>query len=208
MRIDGEDIQDMRGREFGWSLLCLASGAGIVYALRAGLGSWPNPVVVVGVILITVGLGLVGARYSRLGPFDGALGAPWRESELRETILYEAARAARYGRALSVAVVRTDSVAVGWETVVRSVDRVARCRHGWTMLLLPETGASDALRLMQRVAARDPAAQAVLVCLPDDVLTGDELVAALHDLLHQSRAGGRLLTMRHGNVQSSNIAAV
>lgn len=191
----------MRGREVGWSAFCAGSGALLVYVLRWAFGGWPSPVVVFGVLLVSLGCGLVMARYSRLGPFAGELGSPWAEHELRDAIVNEASRAARYSRDVSIVAARCDSPA-DWGGHVRGVDRVIACRHGWMVLLLPETDAHGALALMRRVGAADASLRAAIVTLPEDVLSGDELVAALLDLVRPSTGPGRVLTMRHGQVRA------
>jgi hypothetical protein len=192
----------MKRREAGWSVFCAGAGGALVLVLRALLGNWPNAVVLGGCMLMSVGAGLVAARFRRLGAFGGELGSPWAETELRDLLLDEAQRAARYSRPLSVVGVRTHGASAGWETTVRAVDRVTQCRHGWSILVLPETDGQGARNLLRRVGAGDAAAQAVLVSLPDDVLTGDELVSGFQDLLAQAAAPGRMWTMHNGQVQA------
>src|SRR3954452_12084608 len=120
----------MRSREVVPSLFCATAGVASVYLLRMALGYWPNPVIVVGVMLMSVGATMVVGRFSRLGPFDGELGSPWFENEVRETLLYEADRAMRYGRELTVAAVRRGPAIESWEPAIRSVDSAIACRHG------------------------------------------------------------------------------
>ena len=88
------------------SSLCAAGGVLLAFLLRVAVGNWPNATVVAGLGLVSFGAVLVVSRFSRLGPFRGELGSPWAESELREHVVSEANRAARYARPMSVVAVR------------------------------------------------------------------------------------------------------
>jgi hypothetical protein len=196
----------LRRREFGLSSVCAISGALLAYVIRLVVGGWPNAIVVAGLGLMSLGAVLVVSRFSRLGPFRGELGSPWFESELRDSIVSEANRAARYARPMSVVAVRTHGQSAGWETVVRGVDRVVNCRGGWTVLLLPETDPHGAMVLMRRIGAADAAAQAAVVSLPEDVANGADLVATLASLVTQPNQPGNVLTWRQGQVQEQRLA--
>ena len=196
----------MRRREVGQAAACAFAGVLLAYLLRALLGSWPNTTVVAGLALTVLGAVLVVSRFSRLGPFHGELGSPWAECELRDVLLSEASRAARYERPLSVVAVRAAGQTAGWETTVRSVDRVVTCRGDWTVLLLPETDAQGSMRLVQRFMAADAAARAAVVSLPDDLQSGSELVAALCDMVTQQTPPGNVVTVRHGQIRAQQLA--
>jgi hypothetical protein len=121
-------------------------------------------------------------------------------------VLSEANRAARYARPMSVVAVRAVGQTAGWETAMRSVDRVVQCRGGWTVLILPETDARGALTLMRRIVAADGSARAAVVSLPDDVTSGVDMVAALSNLVLQPTQPGSIVTLQHGQIQSQRLA--
>jgi hypothetical protein len=188
------------------SSLCAAGGVLLAFLIRVVAGNWPNATIVAGLGLMSLGAVLVVSRFSRLGPFRGELGSPWVESDLREQVLGEANRAARYARPMSVVAVRALGQTAGWETAMRSVDRVVSCRGGWSVLILPETDARGAMTLMRRIVAADADAWAAVVSLPDDVATGADMVGALGNLVTQPTQPGNIVTMRHGQVQSQRLA--
>lgn len=186
--------------------MCAIAGVLLAYLIRLMVGGWPSATVVASVALMSVGAVLVVSRFSRLGPFRGELGSPWAESELRENVVSEAQRAARYARPLSVVAVRTCGQSAGWETVVRGVDRVVNCRGGWMVLILPETDARGAMTLMRRIGAADAAAQAAVVSLPDDVASGADMVATLARLVTQPTEPGDVVTWREGHIEAQRLA--
>jgi hypothetical protein len=188
------------------SSLCAVGGVLLAYLIRVLVGNWPSATVVAGLGLVSVGAVLVVSRFSRLGPFRGELGSPWVESDLREHVLSEANRAARYARPMSVVAVRALGQTAGWETAMRSVDRVVSCRGGWTVLILPETDALGAMTLMRRIVAADADAWAAVVSLPDDVNSGAGMVAALSNLVGQPTQPGSIVTLRQGQIQSQRLA--
>ena len=196
----------MRGREVVSSLFCAAAGAASVYLLRVVLGYWPNPVVVAGVMLVSLGLTMVVGRFSRIGPFDGELGSPWFENELRETLRYEADRAVRYGREFTVAAVRGGPDATDCEPLVRSVDRAIECRHGWTLLILPETSRQGAMALLRRVNASGELAQAALVNVPHDVSAAADLPKMLLTLFRRPAEPGKVVTPGTAHVEAHSLA--
>jgi hypothetical protein len=188
------------------SSLCAVGGVLLAFLIRAVVGNWPSATIVGGLGLVSLGAVLVVSRFSRLGPFKGELGSPWAESDLREHVLSEANRAARYARPMSVVAVRALGQTAGWETVMRSVDRVVSCRGGWSVLILPETDARGALTLMRRIVAADAGAWAAVVSLPDDVATGADMVTALSNLVVQPTQPGNIVTIRHGQIESQRLA--
>jgi hypothetical protein len=196
----------MRGKEVATSLFCAATGAAMVYLLRVFLGYWPNPAIVVGVILASIGATMVVGRFSRLGPFNGELGSPWFENELRESIVREADRAVRYGRDFTVAAVRRDVPRANWDPIVRSVDRAIECRHGWMVLVLPETNRPGAMALLRRLNAGDELSQAALVNVPSDVGVAREVPATLLDLLRRPAEPGTVFTPGVTQVEAHPLA--
>lgn len=169
----------MRPKDIVWPLLSAAVGVGVVFLLYSALGHWPHPVVSTGVIFVTVGSGLVAARFSRLGPFDGELGAPWFENDLRETLAWEFDRAARYGRIVTIVALRQRPGASNWSAVVRAVDRVIGCRNNWMVLILPETTREGALSMLRRLTEAGDIAHAAILQLPGDIEDRDSLPPAI-----------------------------
>jgi hypothetical protein len=183
----------MRIKEFLFALCCVLAGGGVAYAVWRWLDSWPSPVLAYSVLIIGVGAALVVVRYNRLGPFQGELGPPRLERELRESIARETSRAARYGHALTIVVVRQErGPAVAWNTNVRNVDVVVPCRKGVTVLLLPETGPDGACILLDRVNAAEAPIQAALVSCPSDGRTGDELSRQMLQLVRGGLRSGHV----------------
>jgi hypothetical protein len=112
---------------------------------------------------------MVCARFSRLGPFEGELGAPWFENDLNETLSWEYDRAARYGRIVTVIVLRQRPGATHWDAVVRAVDRVIGCRNNWMIMILPETTREGALSMLHRLTESGEIARAAVLQLPLDL---------------------------------------
>jgi xanthosine utilization system XapX-like protein len=128
------------------------SAAMMVGILSVILGRVPNPVVVAGIMLIGIGIGLVVARYGNVGPFQGEFGSPWFEARLSDTLRREVARAARFDRDLTIALVRTPAAgSFDWARQIREVDEAIACRGGWHVLVLPETTKDGAQTLIERV---------------------------------------------------------
>jgi len=157
---------------------------GLLYVL---LGRVPNSGLILGLLVIGVGVGLVVARWRRLGPCQGELGSPWFESDLCEMLRHEVARSARFDRELTVAVVRErDGNNINWTESIRAADKVVACRNGWHVLVLPETGKDGAEALIERVTLESGATvQAVVMdpsvvhSRPDDI--GEGLVQLVRE---------------------------
>lgn len=182
----------MRSKELVFALVCALAGAGVAFTVRHLIGSWPSPVISYSMVIIGLGAALVVMRYQRLGPFDGELGSPRLEADLRERIRRETERSLRYGRELTVVAVRQErGPTLNWNTNVRNVDVVIPCRKGLTLILLPETGPEGALVLLRRVSGiADTTVQAALVSCPSDGRTGDELSRQLLQLIRQPLKSG------------------
>jgi hypothetical protein len=182
----------MRARDFFWILACALGGVLLAYLLKVALGGWPNLALISGIIIMSVGLGLVAARFSRLGPFEGELGAPWFENDLRETLSWEYDRAARYGRIVTVLLIQRHSNAPHWDAIVRAVDRVIDCRNGWTVLILPETTRDGADSMLARLNEHGAIVQSSVLQFPMDVESRDELPQVVTDVIRRRtpRASG------------------
>ncbi len=144
-----------------------------------------NPAIVVGMMLIGIGIGLVVARFGKMGPFQGEFGSPWFEADLGEMLRREVARAARFDRELSIVVVRqVDGQPVVWDRHVREADQVIACRNGWHLLVLAETGKDGAQRMIERaITGAEIQIQAVIMDPSVTHLDPRKLGAALLELV-------------------------
>lgn len=118
------------------------------------LGDMPNPGVVASVMIIGIGVGMVVARYGKMGAFQGDFGSPWFETDLSGVLRKEIARAARFERELSIVIVRQLSgEPIDLKALTRQADGVIQCRNGWHVLVLPETPKDGALSMIERASA-------------------------------------------------------
>lgn len=126
----------------------------IVVLVSMLVGRAVNTAVIIGLMLIGIGVGLVIARFGKMGPFQGEFGSPWFEADLGEILRREVARASRFDRELSIVVVRQmGGRPVEWERQVREADMVVACRNGWYLFVLAETGKDGAQRMIERATA-------------------------------------------------------
>lgn len=171
-------------------------------------GRAPNLIAAVSLLLVGIGAGLIVARFGRLGPFDGRLGAPWFESHLRDTLFRESARAARFQRELSILAVRqTSAGALSWRTLTRPTDEAFHCRNGWTVIMLPETTGEQALTLLRRATVDHPEmVQAILLSPNAFGWNGEALGHALTELATTEQHCGAVLVNRSGNAEVVPLA--
>lgn len=142
----------------------------ITVAAYLAIGRLPNLGFAVGMLLIGIGIGLVVARLGRVGPFEGEFGSPWFESDLCASLGREVARAARFQRELTIAVVRQRSGdAVDWRTHMRASDQVIGCRNGWFVLVLPETTKDGVEALITRTTIESSATVQAVVMDPSAI---------------------------------------
>lgn len=197
----------MRPRVVLWPVLSSIVGVALIYALRLFLGTWPHITVALGVLLTTFGVGLIASRFSRLGPFEGELGAPWFENDLHETLLWEYDRAARYGRVVTVIVMRQRSGTTDWRFGIRGVDRVIPCRDDWLIAILPETTRDGAMTMLRRLSDLGQFDRAVVLQLPQDVDHRNRLRQAIRTGLHAETRPGAVLLLREGAAESLPLLA-
>lgn len=134
------------------------------------LDDWPNLGFMIGLLLTGVGVGLVVARLGRVGPFEGEFGSPWFESDLCASLGREAARAARFQRELTIAVVRQRSgETIDWNAQMRASDQIIGCRNGWFVLVLPETTKDGVEALITRTTAESSARVQAVVMDPSAI---------------------------------------
>lgn len=138
-------------------------------------------------LIVVLGLALISMRVRRLGAFGGALGTPAEEARMHERITRESERAVRYGRQLSVVLLReAPGSRLAWPKHLRTSDEALIARRGQTLLLLPETPREGALQVVQRVAVlTERRFERVHVCSLDPVRGADyfveQVVAAVRD---------------------------
>jgi hypothetical protein len=131
------------------------------------IGDMPNPGVVASVMLIGIGVGMVVARYGKMGAFQGEFGSPWFETDLSEALRKEIARAARFERELSIVIVRQQSgETIDLKEHTRQADDVIQCRNGWQVLVLPETPKEGALSMIERATSNTGAELEAVVMDP------------------------------------------
>jgi hypothetical protein len=175
------------------------SAAAMISIVSLLLGDMPNPGVVAGLMLIGFGVGLVVARYGRMGVFQGEFGSPWFETDLSEVLRKEIARAARFERELSIAIVRQQSGAtIDWKAHVRQADDVINCRNGWHVLVLPETPKDGAQSMIERASANTDAVLDAVVMDPSVAhLKKSRLEESILDLIRNPpTAEGQSLPVR------------
>lgn len=190
----------MRPKDLLGPLVSAAIGVGLVYLTRMALGHWPHPVVAIGIVLVSVGLGMVAARFSRLGPFDGELGAPWFENDLGETLGWEYERAVRYDRVVTVVALRQNPGASRTAAVVRAVDRVITCRNNWLVMILPETTRDGAMSMLRRLSEAGDVAHAAVLQLPVDIDRSEHLPSAILSAMREvPQPGSVVLIHPHGH---------
>ena len=130
------------------------SAAAMISIVSLFLGDMPNPGVVASVMIIGIGVGMVVARYGKMGAFQGDFGSPWFETDLSGVLRKEIARAARFERELSIVIVRQLSgEPIDLKALTRQADGVIQCRNGWHVLVLPETPKDGALSMIERASA-------------------------------------------------------
>jgi hypothetical protein len=183
----------MRAGELLFAVACALCGAALSVAVRLSMGDWISPVVSYSLLIIGVGAALVSVRYGRLGPFEGELGPPRLESELRDRVRHEVERAVRYDREFSVLAVRQAGGRDRLRSSIRGVDEVIPCRRGLTLLLLPETPRDGALAVLSRLAndVNVPILAALVSC-PADGRSADALLTELLQLAHGPSAPGKV----------------
>jgi hypothetical protein len=197
----------VRPKDVIWPIVGVASGIAALFAVQLGFGDWPHPVVAAGILLVALGAGLVAARFSRLGPFDGELGAPWFENDLRETLSWEFERAARYGRIVTVVILRQQPDAANWDAVVRAVDRVITCRNNWTIMILPETTREGAASMLRRLAEAGEVAHAAIMQLPIDIENRDRIPQAILAAMHAAPRPGSVVLVNAGAQEALSLAS-
>lgn len=198
----------MRGKEIAFALMFTLAGGALALAAFLWLGDSVSPVVFYALLLIGIGASLVTVRIGRIGPFGGELGSFRLEVDLRDRIVREADRAARYDRDFSILAIRHPSGTDQWHTSVRIADDIVQCRRGLLILLLPETSRGGALMLLRRAMMESPAlVQAALVSSPIDGATGDELLEALLVLVRESAEIGKVVMRGPEAVEALPIGA-
>lgn len=198
----------MRGKEIVFALMFTLAGAALALGAYLALGDRVNSVVYYALLLIGLGAALVTVRIGRIGPFEGELGPLRLEMDLRDRIVSEADRAARYDRDFSILAVRQAGAAERWSSTVRSADDLVVCRRGLVILLLSETSRGGALMLLRRAMMESPApVQAALVSAPLDGRGGDELLDALLRLVRESAQPGAVVMRGAEAVESLPIGA-
>jgi SpoVK/Ycf46/Vps4 family AAA+-type ATPase len=158
----------------------------------------PNPGVVAGFMLIGIGVGMVVARYGKMGVFQGEFGSPWFETDLSDLLRKEIARAARFERELSIAVVRQhDGDAIDWSAHTRQADDIIQCRNGWRVLVLPETPKDGVQSMIERARANTGADIEAIVMDPSVAhLKNTRLEEAMLDLIRNPPAAGSPVPVR------------
>jgi len=166
-------------------------------------GRAPDLIAAASLMLIGVGVGLIVARFGRLGPFGGRFGTPWFESHLRDTLTRESARASRFQRELTILAVRETSVgALDRRALLRKTDETFHCQNGWTVIVLPETGGDGALCLLRRATAGRPEdVQAILLSPSAFGWNGDALGRELTALANAEQSSGAVLVNCTGRAE-------
>ncbi|MEX1157625.1 MAG: hypothetical protein WEC79_01690 [Thermomicrobiales bacterium] len=198
----------MRGKEILFALMSTLAGIALAAGGYVAFGDRVSPVVYYALLVIGLGAGLVAVRIGRLGPFDGELGSPRHETELRDRIHSEVDRATRYDRDFSVLAVRQVGGSDRWRASVRGADDIITCRRGLAIVLLPETSRGGALMLLRRALMESPSVvQAALVSCPFDGKDGDELLSALLGLVRESSQPGKIVMRGPEAVESLPLGA-
>ena len=181
----------------------------MAYSTRLVLGSWPSPVIYYSLVIVGLGAALVTVRYGRLGPFEGELGTPSTETQVRDELLREADRAARYNRELSIVAVRQMGGApVLWTSAGRRVDTVFPCRRGLFVLLLPETSSEGAVNLLRRVRELYAATlEATILVYPGESRTGDDAAAQLLAMVREARQPNEVVVRSNGTTDVLSLNA-
>ncbi|MEZ4572635.1 MAG: hypothetical protein R2849_20430 [Thermomicrobiales bacterium] len=131
-------------------------------------GDFPGLISIANLSLLGLGIGLVVARFGKLGPFEGVLGSPWTENRILETLNRETARSLRYGRDLTILAFRAaDKQKLDASRAVRATDQLIVCRNGWNLLVLPETDHTGAQLLLRHICVDRPVLAAVVSPDPD-----------------------------------------
>ena len=170
----------MRAR--GTGMLCLVAvfiGVLLAAAFVATDGRvFSVPVVSLSIVLL--GSALIVLRVRRLGAFGGMLGMPRSEAIIRDHLLRETNRAVRYGRQLSVVVLRegrSSGSRVVWNDHLRASDEAISSSNGQVVLLLPETPRDAAQLVIKRIAAATGATFSNLqIISTDEVRPADVLI--------------------------------
>lgn len=198
----------MRGKEVAFALMFTLAGAALALGAYLAFGDRVSPVVFYALLIVGVGSALVTVRVGRLGPFEGELGSLRLEMDLRDRIMREADRAARYDRDFSILAIRQPGAAERWRSTVRGADDLVVCRRGLVILLLPETSRGGTLMLLRRSMMESPApVQAALVSSPLDGRGGDELLDALLVLVRESAQPGKVVMRGPETVEALPIGA-
>lgn len=198
----------MRGKEIVFALMSTFAGATLAIGGYFAFGDRVSPVVFYALLLIGLGAGLVAIRIGRVGPFNGELGSPRFETDLRDRILSEVDRATRYDRDFSVLAVRQVGGNDHWRASVRGADNIIACRRGLAIVLLPETSRGGALMLLRRALMESPSVvQAALVSCPFDGRDGDKLLTTLLGLVRESSQPGKIVMRGPDVVESLPLGA-
>ena len=189
-----------------YPILGVSIATGVIAVAYLLSGGFPNPISIANIYLVGLGLGLVVARLWKLGPFEGALGSPWFESEVQETLSREALRAQRYGRELAVAVVRpADRTALDLRRLVRATDQIIECRDGWSILILPETSPEGAMLLLRQIGASRRILASVTA--PERGRTNQHLETSLLELIGSVRDPNIIRIDDHQPANSLSLAS-
>lgn len=125
-------------------------------------GEYPGLVTIANIYVFGLGIGLILARFGKLGPFEGVLGSPWNEARIQEILDRESARATRYGRDLTIIAVRpVERAALEIHRGIRETDQHIVCRNGWNLMILPETDRDGALFLLRQICGNRPVIMAM-----------------------------------------------
>jgi uncharacterized membrane protein len=193
----------MSDRGLMFPIIGAVSSTIIAVLYRLGTGHFPNPIMLASLYLVGVGIGLIRARLDRLGPFGGLLGTPWFESDLHAALTREVARSLRFRRQLTVAAIRSQgATGVDWSDYLRLADQAFTCRNGWSILILAETPAEGAVKMMERVEAELGSELHAALLVPDvDVPIAKQierdLMGLLTDPAISPNAGTRGLRRRY-----------
>lgn len=169
-------------RAQGTGMLCLVAVLIAVLLSAAFLATDGRvfSVPIVSLLIVILGLALIVTRVRRLGAFGGMLGMPRNEAVIRDQLLREANRAARYGRNLSVVVLREGrgpGPRVVWSDHLRTSDDAISASNGRVVLLLPETSRDTAHQVLHRIATTTGATFSSLeVISTDDVRRPEALI--------------------------------
>lgn len=172
-------------------------------------GRPPDPIAAFSLLVVSIGAGLILARFGRLGPFGGRLGMPGFEHHLRATLLRETARAARFHRELTIMAVRQSKAGqLNWRSLTRLTDETMKCRGGWVVLILPETTEEGAVTLLRRASLGcGESVQAIVVSPRAFGWNGEAVSRELCAMLELDWRMGEVMVNRSGRHEVVPLAA-